>query len=278
MLERTGFRTPSLDGYRVVLTRLVATWQQWREDRQARRHAIPELLWQSVLRDLPFVAARQASDLARLRHLCSLFLARKEFHGAHGLVVTDEMALTVAVQACLPLLHLGLAAYDGFVGVVLHADEVVAARERVDDAGVVHTYEETLSGEAMAGGPMMLSWADVAAAGTAAEVGYNVVLHECAHVLDMADGLADGVPLLHSAADRLAWRDVLLRAYDSFCDQVVHGDDCVLDPYGVQSPEEFFAVAVEAFFTVPVALKRAQPALYELLAKYFQQDTASAAA
>jgi Mlc titration factor MtfA (ptsG expression regulator) len=73
---------------------------------------------------------------------------------------------------------------------------VVARREQLDEHGVVHEYDEVLSGEALEGGPVMLSWRDVRSSGRSAAEGYNVVIHEFAHVLDMADGLADGVPPL----------------------------------------------------------------------------------
>ena len=143
---------------------------------------------------LPFLAERSASDLKQLRRLATLFLNEKEFTGIGGLIVTDEMAVSIAAQACLPVLRFGLAPYRGFVGIVVHADEVVARRSTTDDDGIVHEYDEVLTGEAMEGGPVMLSWRDVSQAGSTAEWGYNVVIHEFAHVLDMGDGAADGVP------------------------------------------------------------------------------------
>ena len=103
--------------------------------------------------------------------LSSLFLDRKEFSGAHGLQVSDDMAVAIAAQACLPVLRLGLRPYDGFVGIVVHPDEVQVRREFVDDDGVVHEYDDVLAGEAMEGGPVMLSWRDVSEAGESAELG-----------------------------------------------------------------------------------------------------------
>lgn len=255
-------------------------WDSWRRRRDARalqRRAIPDALWDGVVAALPFVAARPADQQEHLRRLCSLFLDRKEFSGAGGLEVSDAIALAVAVQACLPVLELGIGQYDGFVGIVLHPDAVVAPREVTDEHGVVHAYDEELSGEAMAGGPLMLSWADVlpdddlvAEPGTA----YNVVIHEFAHVLDMRDGLADGVPLLANAAQRRAWLEVLVPEYDAFCERVVCGHGTVLDPYAAEAHDEFFAVASEAFFVTPQALKAEQPALYRLLSSYYRQDPA----
>jgi len=253
-------------------------WQRLRQRSEARaleRRAIPDDLWQLTLARYPFLARRDAADLAELRRLSSLFLDSKEFTGAHGLQVSDDMAVAIAAQACLPVLRLGLRPYDGFVGIVVHPDEVQVRREFVDDDGVVHEYDDVLAGEAMEGGPVMLSWSDVSAAGESADWGYNVVVHEFAHVLDMGDGLADGIPPLPGNAERIRWEAVLMADYEAFCERVDAGEDTVLDPYGAESPEEFFAVASEAFFVAPADMRDEHPALYSLLAGYYRQDPAA---
>ncbi len=250
--------------------------QHRREERAAARRAIPEALWRATLERLPFIAARDAQTLARLRRLTSLFLDRKEFSGAGGFVVTDEIAVAVAVQACLPVLELGIEAYDGFVGIVLHAEAVQADRTAVDEHGIVHEWQEELAGEAMEGGPLMLSWADVLPREPADGcTPYNVVIHEFVHVLDLRDGVADGVPLLPSESARRAWLDVLRPEFDRFCERVVCGHETLLDPYAAEAIDEYFAVAAEAFFVAPTALKEEQPATYGLLAGYFRQDPAA---
>jgi Mlc titration factor MtfA (ptsG expression regulator) len=254
-------------------------WHTLRRRREARavaRRAIPDTLWRDCLAALPFVAVRPPDELERLRRMSSVFLDRKEFTGAGGFVVTDAIALAVAVQACLPVLELGVDLYDGFVGIVMHADLVVAPRETMDEHGVVHAWAEELAGEAMAGGPLMLSWADVLpeAGGEAPATAYNVVIHEFAHVLDLRDGRADGMPLLASAELYRQWHAVLTPEYDRFCERVVCGHETVLDPYAAESPDEFFAVGTEAFFVTPRALGEEQPALYRLLASYYRQDPA----
>jgi MtfA peptidase len=256
-------------------------WQALRRQREARalqRRAIPEALWSACVAALPFVAARPQDQRDRLRRLASLFLDRKEFSGAGGFVVSDEIALAVALQACVPVLELGLDAYDGFVGIVMHADAVLAPREAIDEHGIVHAYAEELAGEAMEGGPLMLSWADVLPDADAQAPAYNVVIHEFAHVLDLRDGRADGVPLLAGAAARRAWLAVLMPEYDRFCERVACGYETVLDPYAAQSPDEFFAVGSEAFFVAARELRDEQPALYRLLASYYRQDPALYAA
>ncbi len=245
-----------------------------RAARTLERRAIPDPLWRLTLARFPFLAARSAADIAQLRDLATLFLAEKEFTGVDGLEVSDEMAVAIAAQACLPVLKLGLENYDGFVGIVVHADAVVAQREFVDDAGVVHAYEEELSGEAMQGGPVMLAWVDVDDAAASAALGYNVVIHEFVHVLDMRNGEADGVPALPDRAARDAWVSVLADEYDEFCALVDAEQDTLLDTYAAEAEEEFFAVASEAFFVAPHDLRDEHPRLYELLRGYFKQDPA----
>ena len=256
---------------------ILQAFRRWREQRAVRRHAIPDALWQLTLLRYPFLAQRNADDLAELRRLCSLFLSTKEFHGVNGFEVTDEVAVAVAAQACLPVLRLGLAWYDGFVGIVMHASEVVAQRSVEDEDGVVHEYDEELAGEAMEGGPLMLAWQAIAVSEDPAAFGadavFNVVIHEFAHVLDMRDGVADGVPPLDSA-ERERWIGVIDAAWETFCARVDAGAETLIDPYGAEAVEEFFAVAVEAFFVAPTAMRSEEPAMYELLAGFFRQDPA----
>ena len=193
-------------------------------------------LWLGTLAAYPFLETLDPAARGRLRELSMAFLREKEFHGAAGLAVTDSMALAVAAQACLPLVWLTPAAspmaalqwYDDFVGIVLHRGEVLARREVTDESGVVHHYREALTGEAMDGGPVMLSWSDVANAGATAEEGYNVVIHEFAHKIDMRDGEADGCPPLPSgflgstsaSQARTLWLSRLQAEYDRFSDRV----------------------------------------------------------
>lgn len=263
-----------------VWRRLKQAWADRVEARALRRHAIPDALWQLTLLRYPFLAKRSSEDLTELRRLCSLFLASKEFHGVAGFEISDDVALAVAAQACLPVLRLGLHWYDSFVGIVIHADEVVAQREYMDEDGVVHRFEESLAGEAMEGGPLMLVWTafepePVLIAGADHEVSvFNVVIHEFAHIIDMREGWADGVPPQGSQAAHLHWRHVIAAEWQDFCARVDAGEDTLMDPYGAESLEEFFAVAAETFFVAPQAMRIEHAALYQLLSGFFKQDPA----
>jgi MtfA peptidase len=237
-----------------------------------RKHPIPQALWEQTLHRYPFLRWRSDEHLAQLRRLTSLFLADKEFTGAGGFAVTDAVAVTIAAQAVLPVLTLGLGLYGGVVGIVVHGDAVSAQREVVDDDGVVHQFTEELSGEAMEGGPVMLSWEDVIASDTDTPWAYNVTIHEFAHVIDLADGVADGTPPLPTAASRRAWSVLISQAYADFCKLAVAGAPTRLDAYAAESIDEFFAVAVEAFFVDPDGLLQTNSALYAMFVGYFGQD------
>lgn len=246
----------------------------WDWLRRRRAPALPDALWQRTLACYPFLADRPQADLARLRELSARFLAGKEFHGAGGLEITDAMALAIAAQAVLPVLHLGLAWYDDFVTVVVHPAEVVARRTQVDDTGVVHGWEEVLAGESMEGGPVMVNWRDVAAAGTAAESGYNVVIHEFVHKIDLRDGEADGCPPLPSRAARAQWQAALQANYGRFREQVIvaerfGGEAPWLDAYGATAIDEFFAVACEAYFVNRARFTQDFPELTALFDGFF---------
>lgn len=258
-----------------ALRALKARVEARREAAALARRPIPDDLWKRTLVRYPFLRRRDPAEAERLQRLTRLFLDAKEFDARDGLKLTDAVVVAVAAQACLPVLQLGLGAYDGFVGIVLHPDAVVARREVADEDGVVHAYDEVLAGEAMEGGPVMLSWRDVRAAGPRAAEGYNVVIHEFAHVLDMADGLSDGVPLLPAGLSRDAWLGVLEPEYERFVARVDGGDaHTALDPYGAEGIDEFFAVASESFFVAPEAMQAEHPALYALLARFYRQDPA----
>ncbi len=246
----------------------------------------PEELWQSTLAALPFLARLNDDERLRLRLLAEQFLAQKEFTSAGGLVLTDAMCASIAVQGCLPVLNLGLECYRDWVGVVVYPDEFVIPRSIEDEFGVVHEYDDIASGEAWEGGPLLISWQDAQMAGE----GYNVVIHEFAHKLDMLGGTADGIPPLPPDIPRKTWEDTLLTAYDDFCGQVDdvevrrertgedRSDTLPFDPYAAEHPGEFFAVLSETFFEQPTVLREVYPALYALFARFYRQDPAQGSA
>lgn len=251
--------------------------------------AIPDRLWQRVLERHDFLVARSAHEQAVLKTLCEHFLAQKEFTGAQGLVVHDEMALTIAAQACLPWVHWGLPGLDwyaGFVGIVVYPDEAVATRTVADRAGVVHQYQEILAGETLHGGPVMVAWSHVVNASDRAMQGHNVVIHEFAHQIDMrykgrfeepngCPQLPRGYLGLSAGEGVQRWHHHWQGAYQRFVAQVEMAERFGsappwLDGYGAQSPAEFFAVACEAYWVNRSAFQTHFPELTRLLDAFFR--------
>jgi len=248
--------------------------------RRREPRPIPEALWRGVLEQYPFLAARPQAEAGRLRQLAAAFLAHKEFHGAQGFVITDAVALAIAAQAVLPVLSLGLHWYDDFVGIVVHADQVVARRTVAGDDGVVHDYEEVIAGEAMDRGPIMLSWKDVEPSSAHVESGFNVVIHEFIHKIDLRDGAADGCPPLRSRAARATWMETMTREYEGFREKVIiaerfGGDAPWLDRYAAEAIDEFFPVACEAYFVNRARFEREFPALTALFDSFFRANAAA---
>ena len=229
---------------------------------------LPDALWQEAVAALPFLGRLSDEEKARLRRLSEDFLGEKEFTSAGGLELTDAMCVSIAVQGCLPILNLGLQRYRDWVGIVVYPDEFIIPRSVEDEFGVVHEYDDVASGEAWDGGPLLISWRDAQMAGE----GYNVVIHEFAHKLDMLNGEADGMPALHSGLDEEEWINTFSSAYEHFCQRVDADEETIIDPYASDDPAEFFAVLSETFFELPEVVDREYPAVYDLLKRYYRQD------
>ncbi len=246
--------------------------RNWRRRRVLEQQAILPQAWDGVVAGLPLLGGLSQDEIVRLRELATLFLHEKSLEPVQGLELDDRMKRVVAAQAVLPILNLGIDSYHQWQSLVLYPDEFVTRQEWMDEDGLVHARRDILSGEAWERGPMVLSWADVAAA---PEIdGYNPVIHECAHKLDLLNGSANGMPPLHAGMDAEAWRDVFSAAYEDLCHHVDARRETAVDPYAAESPAEFFAVTSEHFFETPHALMRAYPEVYRQLASFYRQDPA----
>jgi hypothetical protein len=239
------------------------------------RHSIDERMWARARRHLPFLAGLSDDEAKRLQDMAVIFLAEKEFTPVRGLELSEDDRVEIALQACLPVLELGLNAYEGWVGIIVHPSDFHVKRTRVGEDGVVHEWDDELAGESWPGGPIVLSWEALDDAGSVADGGANVVIHEFAHKLDMMDGEADGVPPLPSKAARERWIEVFDAEYDRFCHAVESGAETFLDPYAAEEEAEFFAVASEAFFEEPALFARDLPSLYRALRDVYRLDPAA---
>lgn len=243
---------------------------RWRRARAVQRQAIADAMWMRVMSRFSFLRMLPAEDQRRLRELTALFLDRKPVSGAGGLELTREMQLIIAAQACLLVLNLDLDLYDDWVEVIVYPDEFVADHEYMDEDGVMHRVRAPLSGEAWEHGPVILSWRDAEEADGGD--GYNVVLHEFAHKIDMRNGAANGFPPLHADMDRKVWTDTFSAAYADFQQRLDRREETLIDEYAAEDPAEFFAVLSESFFERPDALFAMYPAVYDQLKAFYRQD------
>ncbi len=263
-----------------------------------RSRWIDDDAWHALLASQPFLDRLDVTQRERLRGQCGAFLATKAVNGAGGLILDDAMIGRIATQACLPVLELGLDAYPAFSEIIVYPDDFIVEREMVDDDGVVHEWSEPIAGESWQGGPVVLALKAMQRIGKGdrpSPFAFNVVIHEFAHKLDMANGAVDGMPAfvrhLHPALKSAHWVDVLQQSLDDFRDRLDAVEASIprhvdpesaradrfyaslpLDAYAAEDEGEFFSVTSEAFFVAPARLQAAYPDWYDLLAGYYRQD------
>jgi Mlc titration factor MtfA (ptsG expression regulator) len=254
----------------------------WLDERRRKRlleTPFPEE-WKRILsRNMVHFGYLDADEQQRLCQLIQLFVAEKEWEGCNGLVLTDEMRVTIAGQACLLLLGLVDSSpelYANVETILVYPSTFIPRRQEASIfalPGIEHPMLP-LIGEAHRRGPVILTWDAVRRSGRHPELGHNVVYHEFAHKLDMLDGAADGVPPLGDKAEYERWNRVCKAEYERLRALSDAGREGVLDPYGSTDEGEFFAVVTEAFFDAPIELADEYPALYEVLSAFYRQDTA----
>jgi Mlc titration factor MtfA (ptsG expression regulator) len=248
----------------------------WRRQRILARHPISSADWNAVRQQLPILDGLNATEEQRLRERAVLFLHHKHLTALPGVELDTRARLQLAVQAELPLLHLAdLNWYQGFHEVVLYPDDFVSPQRHRDASGVVHEWDAEHSGEAWQQGPVILAWPGVQASGQ--WDGYNLVIHELAHKLDMLGGDANGLPPLHNNMRIEEWAQAMQSAFDQLNAQLDADPEAetAIDPYAAEDPAEFFAVTSEYFFSAPDLLAATYPAVYAQLALFYRQDPQS---
>jgi MtfA peptidase len=252
----------------------------WLDERRRQRilaTPFPEPWLRVLERNMAHFGYLDQAERRRLCQLVQVFVAEKDWEGCNGLVLSDEIRVTIAGQACLLVLNLEHVLYSNVETILIYPSTFIP--RRVEESifaipGVVAPMMPSL-GEAHRRGPVILTWDAVRRSGRHPELGHNVVYHEFAHKLDMLDGSVDGVPPLHDRAEHERWERVCKAEYERLRELSDAGREGVLDPYGSTDPVEFFAVVTEAFFDTPLALAEEHPALYEVLSAFYRQDTAA---
>lgn len=236
-----------------------------------RRAPLDSLLWSRALARCPYAQALPTADRERLREITQAFLGTKSFDGAAGFEPTSESRAVIALKACVPILNLGLEYYAGWSDIVIYPGDFRVNEEYMDDAGIVHREARDLCGESLTQGPMVLSWQTIEE--DVAALDRDLVMHECAHKLDILNGDANGFPPLHSAMSNERWARTFSEAFGRFGEELeARADATALDPYAGTDPAEFFAVVTETFFTCPAIVHRDLSAVYAELAAFYRQD------
>ncbi len=232
--------------------------------------------WRRVIETrVPMVSRLSDTDQRELLGHTRVLVEEKHFEGVAGLLMRDEVRLTIAAQAAVLLLHRDTDYFPRLKSVIVYPSGYVAPNER-SDGGIWSEDEEHLSGHTQRNlRALVLAWDDVRAGAADPDDGHNLVLHEFAHQLDFEDGSTDGTPLLESGAQARSWAQVFGEELEALRRAADDGEPTLLDPYGAQDPAEFFAVATETFFERAAELQRKHPKLYEELRRFYRQDPAS---
>ncbi|MFL6624366.1 MAG: zinc-dependent peptidase [Sulfurifustis sp.] len=226
--------------------------------------------WAHALTLCPYARQLPPGDRDRLHEVAQAFLHIKRFEGAADFEPTPVIRAVIAVKASVPILNLGLEYYDEWREIIVYPGDFRVDDEYVDDAGVMHRETRDLCGQSLTQGPMVLSWQTIEEEREALD--RDVVIHECAHKLDILNGDANGFPPLHSDMQTARWTKTFADAFERFGADVDADFETGLDPYGAADPAEFFAVLSETFFTAPAIVARDFPAVYRQLARFYRQD------
>jgi Mlc titration factor MtfA (ptsG expression regulator) len=250
---------------------VLAAWHR----RRAQRTPFPAA-WREILRRrVPYLRAMPADLQLRLKKHMQVFLAETPFIGCGGLVVSEEMRVTIAAQACLLTLHRPGGHFANLRQVLLYPNAFIVDKLHADGTGVLQDRRQVLAGESWSLGQVILSWEDVLDGAAITDDGRNVVIHEFAHQLDQENGRANGAPPLLGKARRARWARVMGDEYAALQRRAAAGEPSLLSDYGATDPAEFFAVASEAFFEQPQALAHAHAALYRELSGFYRLNPLS---
>jgi Mlc titration factor MtfA (ptsG expression regulator) len=239
-----------------------------------RRKGLPDN-WANIVEEHVAVWRLLDDDERALLEATSDWLLRhKHWEAAQGLTLVDEITVTIAAQASLLVLGLTVDEYREVSAIIVYPTTMQSRGVYAGPAtGTVTEGVVPVLGEAHERrGPVILAWDQADDAARHPGRGHNVVLHEFAHKLDMVDDILDGTPRLQQRGDRERWVAVCTEAYEALRAGIERPP---LQPYGATNPAEFFAVATEAFFDVPIALEQREPALYEVMRDFYKQDPAA---
>lgn len=257
--------------YAPVVGSPLAAWLYWRlaTRRYRRRRRLTAsgfpAAWRALLVErLPYYRGLDSAARTRFENDVRIFLGEQRIYGIRGVDVDDETRVLIAAAAAM--LSNGLVDWEW-----PNVRDIVVYPRAFDDEYRTDAHP-TILGMVHSHGPILISQPDLRHGFLVPDDSNNVALHELAHVIDMADGYADGVPAGLSWVATAPWIRVVADRLQKLR-EARYGD--TLRDYAATNETELFAVAVEAFFEEPRRLAEHDAELYEMLRGYFNQDPSS---
>jgi len=228
--------------------------------------------WRDILdTNVAIYGLLPAQHQARLRELTQIFVAESHWEGCGGLVVDDEIKVTIAASAAQMALGKGPDLFADVGSIFVYPSAVVTKRADV----AVYTSPTpvadgfAIDGQAHPKGPVVLAWDAALDGALDPSDGRNVVVHEIAHKIDFLDGLANGTPVLPNKRARQAWRAAFEPAFAAHRERAAWGLPSLIRDYATIDPAEYFACACETFFEQPDQMRAELPEVHAQLAAFF---------
>ena len=231
--------------------------------------------WEKIIEvNVPIVSKLPIKFRQRLRDNLKLFIAETNFEGKGGVIIDDEIRVTVATQACLLTVGRKDKRYPKLKSVIVYPSAFTDGKNSPRGSGSEGEPIYRL-GESWTTGTVVLAWDSAKRGALNMHDGQNVTLHEFAHQLDQEDGIGDGAPIFESQSAFSVFSSVFAEEYQTQVEKAAKKQRSVLDHYGATNYAEFFAVGTESFFEKPKQLLRKRPELYQLFKDYYRLDPVS---
>ena len=248
----------------LLLLVIISLWRLFFQPKKQKTTTFPAV-WRPILSEkVAIYDPLAAAEKTRFEGSILQFLDEVRITGV-GTEVDDTDRLLVAASAVIPLFGFPGWSYRKLNEVILY------------EGAFNHDYE-TKQGEernilGMVGGgsmnrTMILSKPSLRLGFEQRNSRNNVGIHEFVHLLDRADGTADGIPeMLLQQPFVIPWLKMVheeIRAIQTGASDI--------DPYGSTNEAEFLSVVSEYFFKQPQLLEKRHPELFAMLEKIFRQD------
>lgn len=223
-------------------------------------------LWRKLLMEkVPYYNTLSPDDKRKFEQRVLRFLQKHRITGVDvELEVLDK--LLIASSGVMLLFRFDDWEYTNIDEILVYPN---AFNQHFETSGKDRSYLGMVGGGVM-NGKMVLSRAALRHGFSNTTDKHNTAIHEFAHLIDMQDGVADGVPaMLMERSELVPWMKLVHQEITEI--QQHHSD---IDPYASMSEVEFFAVVVEYFFERPQLMKKKHPELYQYMERSFGQHLA----